>query len=370
MKKFSFLLLLTLIIQSCSSTKYADLGDGIFADIQTNKGDIVVKLFYKETPLTVANFVSLAEGTNTYVSEDLKGKKYYDSVIFHRVIKDFMIQSGDPTGTGRGGPGYKFEDEFVDSLTHDKKGILSMANAGPNTNGSQFFITQVPTPHLNGKHTVFGEVVKGLEVIDSIADAPMSKANPSRPETDIVMNHVVIVRNGKEARKFDDQAILAEYFGKAEAEAKKIAEARQALVDEFKTQEAIADSTKTGLKFIQLTPGTDEKPSLNQTALINYAGYYAESGELFDTSWLEVAEDCGSVNPQKKAAGAYRPVPMKISPDAQLVAGFKEGLFLLHKGEKIRIFIPSHLGYGEAGYGPIPPNTDLVFDLEMVDIQE
>ena len=155
---------------SCNSQKkaYKDLGDGLFADIETTQGNIIVKLNYKETPITVANFVTLAEGKNSFVKAEYKGKPFYNGTIFHRVIKDFMIQGGDPTGTGMGDPGYRFEDEFVPTLQHDKKGILSMANAGPGTNGSQFFITQVPTPHLNGGHTVFGETVKGLEVIDEV----------------------------------------------------------------------------------------------------------------------------------------------------------------------------------------------------------
>ena len=126
------------------------------AHMETDNGTMVIELFADKTPKTVNNFVFLAR------------EGYYDEVIFHRVIADFMVQGGDPTGTGRGGPGYKFGDEFVSSLKHDKQGILSMANAGPGTNGSQFFITHGPTPHLNGKHTVFGQVVEGLDVLMSI----------------------------------------------------------------------------------------------------------------------------------------------------------------------------------------------------------
>ena len=166
MRRLNFVALLSamFVFFSCNSQKkaYKDLGDGLFADIETTQGNIIVKLNYKETPITVANFVTLAEGKNSFVKAEYKGKPFYNGTIFHRVIKDFMIQGGDPTGTGMGDPGYRFEDEFVPTLQHDKKGILSMANAGPGTNGSQFFITQVPTPHLNGRHTVFGETVKGL----------------------------------------------------------------------------------------------------------------------------------------------------------------------------------------------------------------
>ncbi|HAF76061.1 MAG TPA: peptidylprolyl isomerase, partial [Maribacter sp.] len=155
-KKMYLLAVIGLIMTSCKTSKRADLGDGLFADIKTSKGDIIVRLEQEKTPVTVANFVSLAEGTNTFVSEEYKDKKYYDGLTFHRVMKDFMIQGGDPLGQGTGNPGYKFMDEFNDSLVHDRKGILSMANSGPATNGSQFFITHKETPWLNNKHSVFG----------------------------------------------------------------------------------------------------------------------------------------------------------------------------------------------------------------------
>ena len=145
-KKMYLLAMVALIMASCKTSKRADLGDGLFADIKTSKGDIIVRLEQDKTPVTVANFVSLAEGTNPFVSDAYKGKKYYDGLTFHRVMKDFMIQGGDPTASGTGNPGYKFMDEFNDSLVHDKKGVLSMANSGPSTNGSQFFITHKPTP--------------------------------------------------------------------------------------------------------------------------------------------------------------------------------------------------------------------------------
>ena len=142
------------------------------AHMETDKGTMVIELFADKTPITVNNFVFLSR------------EGYYDGVIFHRVIADFMVQGGDPTGTGRGGPGYKFQDEFVPSLKHDKQGVLSMANAGPFTNGSQFFITHGPTPHLNGKHTVFGQVVEGLDVLMSIP--PRDPGNLSAPAVKII----------------------------------------------------------------------------------------------------------------------------------------------------------------------------------------
>ncbi|WP_417444288.1 peptidylprolyl isomerase [Joostella sp.] len=371
MKKLSYLFILAIVLTSCSSSKYSDLGDGMYADIQTNKGDMVVKLFYKQTPVTVANFVSLAEGTNTYVIDSLKGKPYYDGVIFHRVIKDFMIQGGDPTATGSGNPGYKFKDEIVDSLKHDKKGILSMANAGPGTNGSQFFITHKETPFLNGKHTVFGEVVEGIAVVDTIANVktsqdPMTK---DKPIEDVIINHIQIVRNGKEAKNFDAAEVFAGSFAEAEEALKALEETKKAIAAEFVAQKEEAESTDSGLQYLMIEKGDGEKPAVGQTALINYTGYF-EDGNIFDTSSIEIAEKFGNVNPGKRDRGLYAPKPMPISPDATIIPGFKEGLMMMSVGDKVRLFIPSYLAYGEAGYGPIAPNTNLVFDLEMIGIQE
>jgi peptidyl-prolyl cis-trans isomerase A (cyclophilin A) len=165
------------------------------AILHTNHGDITIRLFEERAPKTVANFVGLATGQRSYTDlttfEQTKGK-YYDGVIFHRVIPGFMIQGGDPTGTGTGGPGYRFPDEFHNELRHTKEGMLSMANAGPNTNGSQFFITLGPTPHLNGRHAVFGEVVSGMDVVVKIGNVP--RDGRDRPHQDVVIESVEITR--------------------------------------------------------------------------------------------------------------------------------------------------------------------------------
>ena len=191
------IILLTLII-SCGSSQ-SDLNNGLYAEINTNKGDILVSLTFQETPVTVANFVSLVEGKNKNVSSEYKKKRYYDGLKFHRVIENFMIQGGDPLGTGQGGPGYKFKDEFNESLKHDGPGVLSMANAGPNTNGSQFFITHKETPWLDGVHSVFGKVIDGQNIIDLI-------------EQNDTINKVSIIRVGRKARSFKAAKIFSNHF--------------------------------------------------------------------------------------------------------------------------------------------------------------
>lgn len=201
------LLVNVLALTACSEIgdfiQKISLDDGLYAEITTNRGTILVKLTMEETPMTVANFVGLAEGT---IANDVKasGVPYYDGLVFHRVIstangdsQDFMIQGGDPTGTGRGGPGYRFADEFHPALKHDKAGVLSMANSGPGTNGSQFFITIVETPWLDNMHTVFGYVVEGMETVNTSM-------------TGDVMQTVKIIRVGDTAENFDAAKTFAD----------------------------------------------------------------------------------------------------------------------------------------------------------------
>ncbi|MFX0558340.1 peptidylprolyl isomerase [Maribacter sp. CXY002] len=377
-KRIYVAMIFALALASCKTSKRADLGDGIFADIKTNKGDIIVKLEHEKTPVTVANFISLAEGKNPFVSENYKGKKYYDGLTFHRVMKDFMIQGGDPTGTGSGNPGYKFMDEFNDSLVHSKKGILSMANAGPTTNGSQFFITHAPTPWLNGKHTVFGEVIEGMSVVDSIANVPTAAGD--KPIDSVKMSTIEIIRNGKEARRFDAVKVMTEYFDneeerlaaiekeKAEQQAK-INAMKGELAAEIAAQKEQAKTLVSGLKVLVLNEGDGEKPKIGQKVFVMYAGYLND-GTLFDSNYEEVAQKYGKYDERRAQGGGYMPVPMDYSPESRLIAGFREGLLTMKVGDKVRLFIPPHLGYGEQGGGPIPPNADLVFDVEVTGIQE
>ncbi|GFR87655.1 peptidylprolyl isomerase [Elysia marginata] len=337
---------------------------------------MIVKLHYKKTPVTVANFISLAEGTNPYLADSLQGKPYYDGVIFHRVIKDFIIQGGDRTGTGLGNPGYRFKDEISDSLRHDKKGILSMANAGANTNGSQFFITHKPTPFLDGRHTVFGEIVRGFNIVDTIASVDTSKEPKTRdkPLQDVVIEKVSILRYGKQAKEFDAPSVFSQDYKKQEKREKEKKEkakvASQNILEEFKNQESLAKSYLSGIKILPLEKGKGATPKKGATVLLNYAGYLKESGMLFDTSWLDVAERFAMVDEQRKAQRGYSNFKVRFDESSQLIAGFKEAMLTLEVGDKIRVFIPSKLGYGEsgAGGGIIPPNANLVFDIELQQI--
>lgn len=336
--------------------------DGIFAEINTTKGKIVIELEYKKTPITVANFISLAEGKNTQVTEALKGKPYYDGLKFHRVIADFMIQGGCPKGDGSGDPGYKFVDEFTD-LTHSGSGILSMANAGTGTNGSQFFITHKETPWLDGKHTVFGHVVSGQEIVDKIA------------QNDVI-NSIVIIRNGIEAKKFKAEKIFKAYFEKkeendriqnaknevikkslaeiaaekqkkqAELEAQKLKEAKDKAIKEF----ANATTTPSGLKYIVLQEGTGNKPVATSNVKVHYTGMFLD-GKIFDSSVQRGETIDFGLN--------------------QVIKGWTEGVQLMKEGAKYKFYIPSNLAYGERGAGGvIPPNTDLIFEVELIKINQ
>ncbi|MDO4880883.1 MAG: peptidylprolyl isomerase [Capnocytophaga sp.] len=370
MKKIGLLALaLPLVFSSCKS-KYPNLKDGLYADIQTNKGDMLIELYYDATPITVANFVSLAEGKNTYVVDSLKGKPYYNGTIFHRVIKDFMIQGGDRTATGAGSPGYQFADEFVDTLQFTKKGQLAMANAGPATNGSQFFITQVPTAWLTGMHTIFGQVVQGEAVIDTIAAV---KTTNDKPEAPIRINKVEIIRKGKNAESFNAVRVFDDFMKKETEQAKLKEEKNKALtakfLNEIQNQEQTATAYPSGIKIFQLAKGTDQKPTHQDNVLVKYAGFLKSDGMLFDSNMLQVAQEYGIYDKRRELGGGYEAFPIPYNQSAQLIPGFKEALLSMNVGDKIRVFIPSALAYGENGAGNIiPPNADLIFDIEITGI--
>jgi peptidylprolyl isomerase len=366
MKKLSFLLLiLSLSFVSCQND-YPDLGDGVYAEFKTNNGIFVAKLYHEETPLTVANFVDLAEGNNNRVDSIYKGKKFYNGITFHRIIKDFMIQGGDPLGTGGGNPGYRFSDEFVDSLTHSKKGILSMANSGPSTNGSQFFITLKETPWLNGKHTVFGEIVLGQELVDSIGSVETSKPG-DKPVDPVVINELNILRIGNvKVGSFDSEMEAIEAKNKERDDLLKEVSSEKA--KEFQALKEQAVALESGLKIYYNHRSKGVKPAEGSKILMNYAGHL-EDGSLFDSNRKEVAEKYNVFDHRRNDGGGYNPVETEYSQSSPLIPGFREGLLMMNVGDKVTIFIPSDLGYGERGIpNVIPPNSDLVFELEIADI--
>ncbi|RAR70851.1 peptidylprolyl isomerase [Flavobacterium aciduliphilum] len=361
------------------ATTPIDTKEGIFADIQTSKGSIVVKLEYQKTPITVANFVSLAEGNNPEVDEKLKGKHFYDGLKFHRVIKDFMIQGGDPDGNGSGGPGYAFKDEITDAK-FDNAGILAMANAGPKTNGSQFFITHKETPWLNGKHTIFGYVVTGQNVVNAIAQ-------------DDVITKIVITRKGDAAKKFDAAKVFGDYFiTKAEDDRKQVLidaenKKKQAELDaqkkaeytakygtvmaskiaELNTQKQTATKTASGLQYVITKKGEGKKPAEGTQVYVHYAGYL-EDGSLFDSSYEDICKTFGKYDSNRASQNGYQPFPFQYGNKGGLIPGFLEGLNLMSFGDKAIFFIPSNLGYGERGAGNvIPPNSNIIFEVELLE---
>lgn len=336
-----FVLIFTFILlygeSGMATTK---LKDGLYAKFDTSKGEIVCKLEFEKTPLTVANFVGLAEGTKDLGGgAKAKGDKFYDGLKFHRVIPNFMIQGGCPLGTGTGGPGYTFADEIDPSLTHSGPGILSMANAGPGTNGSQFFITHLATPHLDGKHTVFGHVVSGQDVVDKI-------------EGNDTINSVEIIRVGSAAQAFqsDQKAFdaLQDNFEKNKRERELAAmEAEQTLISE-RWPEAV--TTPSGLKYVVVEEGAGETPKKGDVVTVHYTGKLL-NGQKFDSSY-----------------DRKQPIDFPVGT-GQVIKGWDEALLGMEKGEKRVLIIPANLGYGPSGRGPIPPNATMVFDVELMNFQ-
>lgn len=314
--------------------KVAELSDGLYTEIRTEKGNIYVSLEYKKVPMTVANFIGLAEGT---LNREDEGVPFYDGLNFHRVIDNFMIQGGCPLGTGTGGPGYHFPDEFDLNLRHSGPGVLSMANSGPGTNGSQFFITHVETPWLDDKHTVFGRVIEGMDVVNSIQQGDR-------------IEKVTIIRKGSDAENFvvtrgSFDSLLNDALGAATEKARKEAMKTVASIEE-KWPEAV--KTDSGLRYIVLKEGSgDVNPSMGQTVTVHYTGSLID-GTVFDSSVKRG-------QPAEFAVG-------------QVIEGWNEALKMMRKGEKRTLIIPPELGYGKKGYpGVIPPDSYLVFDVELLD---
>ncbi|UQD56382.1 peptidylprolyl isomerase [Flavobacterium sp. K5-23] len=367
-KRILSLLLVIATLFSCKED-HSNLPDGLYAKIDTNKGEIIVKLDYKKAPITVANYITLAEGKNDFVTNNnLKGRPFFDGLKFHRVIKDFMIQTGDPLGTGSGDTGYKFKDEFSD-LLFDKGGVLAMANNGPMTNSSQFFITHLATPWLDGKHTVFGHVVdKGMDVVNLI-------------EQNDYINKVTIIRNGEAAKKFNAVKTFYNYFSvESENQKKKQAldalnkkeynekykEVREEKVSYFNALKSKATTTPTGLKYVITKKSGGKKPTNGTHLYIHYAGFL-EDGELFDSSIESVSQTFGKFDQNRAAQNGYQPIPFQAGRKDGMIPGFIEGLEKLSFGDKAILFIPAHLAYGAGGAGDaIPPNANIIFEIELM----
>jgi FKBP-type peptidyl-prolyl cis-trans isomerase len=308
--------------------------NGIYAKFNTAKGAILVKLTHDLTPGTVGNFVGLAEGQLENSARPM-GKPYYDGLKFHRVIPDFMIQGGCPQGQGTGGPGYNFDDEFHPSLKHDKPGVLSMANAGPGSNGSQFFITHIPTNWLDGKHTVFGHVIEGQDVVDAV-------------EGNDALESIEIIRVGDEAKNWNAIEAFRTFEG---SRAKRIEEQKKMAEEALEKLAAGFQKTESGLRYQIIQKGNGTQAEKGKKVSVHYQGAL-ENGQVFDSSYKR-----------------KQPIDFQLGV-GQVIEGWDEGVALLKVGDKARFVIPSYLGYGSRGAGGvIPPDATLVFDVELMDVK-
>jgi peptidylprolyl isomerase len=332
--------------------KKPKLKPGIYAEFTTTKGVILLQLEYEKVPMTVANFVGLVEGNLSIDDTIVYDKPFYDGLKFHRVLADFMVQGGDPKGDGTGGPKHRFADEFDASLKHSGPGILSMANSGPKTNGSQFFITHKATPWLDGKHSVFGHVIAGQDVVNAI-------------EQGDEMTKVRIIRKGRVAKKWKasvQYAVVSDKI-KAEEEIKaaeyaKIAAMSQEEYSDYmlaEVQKEFPDAQRSdsgsGLVYIIENEGTGSKAEKGSGLSVHYKGTFRKSGEQFDASY-----------------DRNQPMEFKYL-EQRMIPGFEEGLGMVAKGGKAKLIIPYYSAYGAQGRpGTIPPYSDLVFDIEIMDV--
>lgn len=310
------------------------LTDGMYAKITTSRGEILIQLEYEKTPVTVANFVGLAEGNFKYDTIVIT-KPFYDGLKFHRVIPDFMIQGGDPAGNGSGGPGYAFPDEIDTTLKHTGPGILSMANAGPNTNGSQFFITHKETPWLDGKHAVFGHVIAGQSVVNAVKQGD-------------VIEKIEIIRVGKKAKKFDASKAFAEGIEKIKEEQRAAAaKINESFKEEMAKTYPDALQTESGLMYQITKEGNGTFPQAGETVEVHYTGYFT-NGKKFDSS----------LDRNQTFKFTYK--------KGQVIKGWDEGIGLASIGGEIKLIIPYWLAYGEAGRSSIPPKSTLIFDVQLI----
>jgi len=350
MKKWVILMIVMVVVNSCDNGIPKE--EGLYGLFETNFGSFTVKFYYDLVPVTVGNFVGLASGLIEFTdpnTEKLTKKKFYDGLIFHRIIDDFMIQGGDPLGKGYGGPGYKFPDEFNDSLTHNKAGIVSMANSGPNTNGSQFFITLKETPHLDGIHTVFGEVVSGMDTIEKIAKVKV-EPNNNKPYKDVYIKSIKIVAVGENAKKFDSVEAFSEKNREKLANdniRKKEAETENLLRKLGVTQDGVV-VIGNGLKYFIKRESKGDIIKKGDSILINYSGYLT-NGTMFDSN-----------------INRGEPVGITIGVGKEM-PGLDEGILGMRINERRIIVVPYYMAYGTNGIpGVIPPMSTLILDVEVV----
>ena len=383
MKSVIYSILFLVVCTCCTSLKYKDLKDGLYAEIQTNKGDVFIELYAKDVPMTVANFVALSEGTNNRVSDSLKGDKFYDGIRFHRVVANFIIQGGDPTETGRGTAGYRFGDEFTRNeagdllYKHNDAGILSMANGGPNSNGSQFFITHRAIPHLDGKHTVFGKTIVNSEQLSHLKkkykdSLGLQKATDSLRMQVVnaikkldTIHTIKIIRIGKEAKSFDASVVfdkeLSEFAQSEEERVQQEKDIETARYSKYLSDKALfhekmgvrkSIKTESGLQILKLKQNPLGKKVVDYKPIkANFTLFTADGKKIQST------EDSG------------QPFIFQLNDtEKPMITGFKEGVKNLREGEKVRLFIPYYIGFGAAKYGPFPAKSDLVFEVEIVKV--
>ncbi|MFD2528314.1 peptidylprolyl isomerase [Polaribacter marinaquae] len=382
MKNFFIISLLLIVLTSCNTQKYKDLDNGLYAEIETNKGNILLELHAENVPKTVANFVALVEGTNSRLADSLKGKNFYEGIVFHRVVPNFVIQGGGFTPDGRKSAGYLFGDEFPRDQNgdvlykHDDQGVLSMANGGPTTNNSQFFITHRPIPHLDGKHSVFGKTVvnpfelkklqqkhsDSLQLVKAIDSTRMLVVNS------IVQNDTIktinIIRIGDFAENFNAAEVFdreVENFNKSQKEkleqekileekryAKYLKAKKEFLIEK---EESKATKTGTGLRILKLKETNGKKVNPNKSVTVNYTLYIA------DGTRMQSSSDVGN------------PIVFDLNDEARpMISGLKEGILTMRQGEKARLFIPYTIGFGDIKFGPFPAKSDLVFEVEVLKI--
>jgi peptidyl-prolyl cis-trans isomerase A (cyclophilin A) len=352
MKKSAVLFIMVFVLFIGCSGMSSIKEPGIYAVFDTNMGEFICKLEYQKAPITSANFIGLADGTREYTdpkTEKKVKKPYFNGLTFHRVIKDFVIQGGDPMGNGRGNPGYTFLDEVTDDLKFDTAGLLAMANSGPNTNGSQFFVTLSPTPQLDGMYSIFGKVVTGMENIVKINEV---KVDPSyKPYKDVILKSLKIERIGEEAKKFDAEKVFAtkdEAFKNLE---KLNVEKSKVFLKKIGVTDTNVITTGSGLKYFVKKRGTGKMPKKGDWIVANYAGYL-DTGREFDSSFKR-----------------NQPLEIQIGI-GKVIEGWDEAILNMRIGERRILIIPYYLAYGERGNPPvIPAKATLIFDVELLNIK-